>query len=303
MSAKQNKTLLTILGPTAVGKTAFAIEVAGHFNTEIISADSRQFYKQLNIGVARPTMLEMEQVKHHFIAHIDLHEEYSAGSYARDALTTLNKLFTKHDVVVCTGGSMLFIDALLFGFDELPADKNIRHELKQQWELNGIEWLQQELLRRDETHYSHVDIRNPHRLIRALEVCIATGKKYSDLRSGEHALRNFHTVKVGLNMQRSLLYKRINQRVDEMMRQGLMQEAEQLMPLRHLNALNTVGYKELFAYIDGSCTLHEATEKIKQHTRNFAKRQLTWWRADTEINWMDITTRPPDLAFVKALAE
>ncbi len=282
----KSKKLVVILGPTAVGKTALAIELAKHFQTEIISADSRQFYRELNIGVARPSEAELKEVVHHFIGFISIHDSFNAGMYEREALAKLNELFSEHDIVVCCGGSMMYVDALLYGLDDLPSDVAVRNELKLHLANEGIEKLQSELLQRDPEYYSQVDIQNPHRLIRALEVCRITTKKYSDLRKSTINTRDFEIIKIGLNGERSWLYDRINVRVDQMMRAGLLEEAKGLFPFRDNNALNTVGYKELFDYIENKYSLEEAITLIKQHTRNFAKRQLTWWKRDEKIQWV-----------------
>jgi len=280
------KQLIVVLGPTAVGKTAYAIELAKSLQTEIISADSRQIFKELNIGAARPSKEELAQVPHHFIASASIHEEYSAGRFEREALNKLEELFARHDTVVCCGGSMLYIDALLNGFDDLPSDKIIRNEWTLKFETAGIELLQQELQRLDPDYYTQVDIRNPHRLIRALEVCTVAGEPYSSLRKSNSANRNFEVEKIGIDMPREMLYARINGRVLRMMESGLEEEARGLYSFRQLQALNTVGYKELFEYFDGNYSLEEAVENIQQHTRNFAKRQITWWRRDTQIKWI-----------------
>jgi tRNA dimethylallyltransferase len=272
------KKLIAILGPTAVGKTAYAIELAQSLNTEIISADSRQIFKELNIGVARPSEEELKAVAHHFIASASIHEEYSAGRYEREALTKLHDLFERYDTVVCCGGSMLYVDALVNGLDDLPGDKSVREMWSKRYADEGIEVLQRELRTADPDYYTQVDLNNPHRLIRALEVCTVSGITYSSLRKSAVKERNFEVKKILLDIPREELYKRIDTRVLRMMEQGLEQEVRNLLPHRHLQALNTVGYKELFEYIDGKCSLDEAVAKIQQHTRNFAKRQLTWWR-------------------------
>jgi tRNA dimethylallyltransferase len=280
------KKLIVILGPTAVGKTAYAISLAKSFGTEIISADSRQIFKELNIGAARPTEEELSQVPHHFIASATIQEEYSAGRYEREALDKLIHLFTRHDTVVCCGGSMLYINALLKGFDDLPSDKNIRNEWSKKFQSEGIETLQQELHRLDPEYYTQVDIHNPHRLIRALEVCTVAGVPYSSMRKAQDSQRDFVVEKIGIDIPREKLYTRINERVIRMMDLGLEEEARSLYRFKHLQALNTVGYKELFDYFDGQSSKKEAVDKIQQHTRNFAKRQLTWWRRDSQINWI-----------------
>ena len=284
------KQLIVVLGPTAVGKTAYAIELAKSLQTEIISADSRQIFKELNIGAARPSAEELEQVPHHFIASASIHEAYSAGRFEREALTKLAELFENHHTVVCCGGSMMYIDALVNGFDDLPTDGDVRDELSQRYKAEGIEVLQRELMRLDPEYYNQVDLQNPHRLIRALEVCVVSKSPFSELRRNAVKSRDFEVQKIGLDMERDKLYERINARVIRMMEDGLLEEARALWPNRHLQALNTVGYKELFDHFDGNCSLEEAVQKIQQHTRNFAKRQLTWWRRDGDIQWR----RPPE---------
>ena len=284
------KQLIVVLGPTAVGKTAYAIELAKSLQTEIISADSRQIFKELNIGAARPSAEELAQVPHHFIASASIHEAYSAGRFEREALTKLAELFENHHTVVCCGGSMMYIDALVNGFDDLPTDGDVRDELSQRYKAEGIEVLQRELMRLDPEYYNQVDLQNPHRLIRALEVCVVSKSPFSELRRNAVKSRDFEVQKIGLDMERDKLYERINARVIRMMEDGLLEEARALWPNRHLQALNTVGYKELFDHFDGNCSLEEAVQKIQQHTRNFAKRQLTWWRRDGDIQWR----RPPE---------
>jgi len=284
------KQLIVVLGPTAVGKTAYAIELAKSLQTEIISADSRQIFKELNIGAARPSAEELAQVPHHFIASASIHEAYSAGRFEREALTKLAELFENHNTVVCCGGSMMYIDALVNGFDDLPTDGDVRIELSQRYKAEGIEVLQRELMRLDPEYYNQVDLQNPHRLIRALEVCVVSKSPFSELRRNAVKSRDFEVQKIGLDMERDKLYERINARVIRMMEDGLLEEARALWPNKHLQALNTVGYKELFDYFDGTCSLEEAVQKIQQHTRNFAKRQLTWWRRDGDIQWR----RPPE---------
>lgn len=284
------KQLIVVLGPTAVGKTAYAIELAKSLQTEIISADSRQIFKELNIGAARPSAEELAQVPHHFIASASIHEAYSAGRFEREALTKLAELFENHNTVVCCGGSMMYIDALVNGFDDLPTDGDVRDELSQRYKAEGIEVLQRELMRLDPEYYNQVDLQNPHRLIRALEVCVVSKSPFSELRRNAVKSRDFEVQKIGLDMERDKLYERINARVIRMMEDGLLEEARALWPNKHLQALNTVGYKELFDHFDGNCSLEEAVQKIQQHTRNFAKRQLTWWRRDGDIQWR----RPPE---------
>lgn len=284
----ERKKLVVVLGPTAIGKTALAVGLAQHLHTEILSVDSRQFFTELNIGVARPSPEELSAVPHHFVAFLSIHEHYSAGMFEADALKLLDDLFKTHDTVICCGGSMLYIDALLYGLDDLPSDKSIRKELQQRLDTEGLEALVNQLQQLDPQYHALVDRQNPHRILRALEVCICSGKKYSELRKASKTERPFDIIKIGLTAEREWMYARINKRVDIMLEQGLLQEVESVLPYQHLNALNTVGYKELFDYFNGKCSLDEATERIKQHTRNFAKRQLTWWRRDHSIQWIEV---------------
>lgn len=282
------KTLIVILGPTASGKTDLAIKVAKWLDTEIISADSRQFYRELSIGTAKPSAEQLAEVKHHFIGHISITEVYNISSFEHDAILLLDKLFETHRAVVMTGGSGLYIDAVCNGLDDQPAhDPEIRLQLKSEYKFRGIGYLQTELLRFDPAYYHEVDLLNPHRLIRALEVCKMTGKPYSSYRKGKQKHRDFRIVKIGLDIPREEVVKRINRRIDEMMSRGLLEEARANYSFRNLNALNTVGYKEMFEYLDGYCALVEAVEKIRINTRRYAKRQMTWFRKDPDINWID----------------
>jgi len=297
----QLKKLIVITGPTAVGKTAAAIKVAEHFNTEIISADSRQFYQELNIGVARPHTDELAAVKHHFIGFLPLEESYSAGKFEKDALALLESLFQKHDVVICAGGSGLFVEALLYGLDELPSNLEIREEWSKIFQESGIEPLQKKIQELDPTYFSQMDQHNPHRLIRAIEVCLSSGKTYSSLRQKSSVARPFKSYIIGLTGDRQWLYDRINRRVDIMMQEGLEEEAKAVFSKRNLNALNTVGYKELFDAFDGKISMPEAVELIKQHTRQFAKRQWTWWNKKEHIHWLQVDQPHDVLRFVKEI--
>ncbi len=287
-------------GPTAVGKTATAIQIARQLGTEIISADSRQFYNELSIGVARPSKEELQTVKHHFIGHISIHTPYTASDFEKDALAVLAQLFSTHNYVVVAGGSGLFINALLNGLDDLPFDEALRQQLTAQFETEGLEGLAEQLKQLDIESYLTVDINNPRRVIRALEICIASGKKASELRIKNTTQRGFTPIKIALNLDRELLYTRINQRVDIMMEEGLLNEVEGLLPYHNLNSLQTVGYKELFDYFDGKASLTEAVELIKQHTRNYAKRQLTWFRKDTAYHWFEPAQIDEILQFIKS---
>jgi len=286
-SALKNKTLIVIAGPTASGKTAFSIEMAKALNTVILSADSRQFYKEMSIGTAAPTEEELSQVKHYFVHHISIEDKYDVADYERDALQLLGELFKTYDAVIMTGGSGLFIDAVCNGIDAMPdVELDIREKVQKLFDEGGLIALQNEVQRIDPEYFAIVDQQNPRRLQRALEVCYQTGKTLTSFRSGNTVQRDFDTKKYALLWDRQILIERIDKRVDLMMEQGLLEEAKALYPKRHLNALNTVGYKELFAYFDGNCTLDEAVEQIKIHTRQYAKRQMTWLRKDTNYQWI-----------------
>ncbi len=279
----QTKHLLIICGPTAVGKTALSVALAKHFNTEIISADSRQLYKEISIGTAKPTNKEMQTVPHHFIDCISIHQTYTAGDYERDVIHKLDELFTKHNIVIMCGGTGLYIDAVCKGFDEgIESNPLIKNQITEQYNLQGLSWLQNEVKEKDIDFYNQADIQNPQRLMRALEVCLVTGKPYSSFRKNNAVKRNFNAIKVFINEERETLYQKINHRVDVMMQQGLLKEAESVYPFKKVNALNTVGYKELFQYFDSAISLAQATDLIKQHTRNYAKRQVTWFKNDED---------------------
>ena len=281
------KTLIVIAGPTASGKTAFAIKMAKALNTVILSADSRQFYKEMSIGTAAPTEEELSQAKHYFVHHISIEDKYDVADYERDAMQLLDEVFKTHDAVIMTGGSGLFIDAVCTGIDAMPdVEPEIREKVQKLYDDGGLRALQNEVQRLDPEYYAVVDQHNPRRLQRALEVCYQTGKTFTSFRSGNAIQRDFDIKKYALLWDREALIERIDRRVDMMMEQGLLEEAKALYPKRHLNALNTVGYKELFAYFDGDCTLKEAVEQIKIHTRQYAKRQMTWLRKDTSYHWI-----------------
>ncbi|MFY8021922.1 MAG: tRNA (adenosine(37)-N6)-dimethylallyltransferase MiaA [Bacteroidia bacterium] len=289
------KFLILILGPTASGKTALSIELAKYFNTEILSTDSRQFYKGMDIGTAKPNKEELSAAPHHFIDFLNPEEYYSAGDYERDALQLCEKLFAKHPILIATGGSGLFVKALTEGLDDMPpADLNLRKELDENYQLNGIEYLQDRLFKINPKKYQEIDIQNPQRLMRAIEMSLQGVVLTSTKKQ-----RPFTCIKIGLDWDRELLYNRINLRVDQMMQLGLEQEAKSFHHLQHLNSLQTVGYQELFEYFDGRCTLAHAIDKIKQHSRNYAKRQLTWFKKDNEIIWK----KPSEIADIKQLIE
>lgn len=283
-----DKTLIVIAGPTASGKTAAAIQLAQHYHTVIVSADSRQFFREMSIGTAKPTEEELAAAPHYFINSHSITEPFSVGDFERECMQLLDELFKKHDVVILVGGSGLYIKAITEGFDELPtADPDIRDRLNTELAANGIATLQERLKQVDPTYYAEVDINNPQRVIRALEVYEATGNPISSYRKSIVNKRPFHIIKFGLDMPRAKLYDRINQRVDMMVNDGLVEEVAALTPYRHYNALNTVGYSELFEYFDGKTDMDTAIAAIKQNTRRFAKRQLTWFRKDKELIWMD----------------
>ena len=283
------KRLIVLVGSTAVGKTKKAIELAKNFETEIVSADSRQFYKELQIGVASPTIEELREIPHHFVGNISIYDSYNAVTYAMEALRIIESLFQSHNTVILTGGSGMYIKALCDGIDVMPdANPQIREDLNQIFSEQGIKPLQDELKAKDPQYYDVVDSNNHIRLIRALEVCRSTGKPYSSFRRNTKAKRWFEIDKVGIFRSRESLIERINLRVDDMIAKGLVDEAYRLYEARHLQALNTVGYKELFEYFEQKVTLEKAIENIKTNTRQYAKRQMTWFRKDKEIRWFDL---------------
>ncbi|MFP2997627.1 tRNA (adenosine(37)-N6)-dimethylallyltransferase MiaA [Spongiivirga sp. MCCC 1A20706] len=280
--------LITIIGPTAIGKTTLSIKLASYFKTEIISADSRQFYKEMSIGTAVPSKEELAAAPHHFIQHKSIFENYSVGNFEKDALKKLEELFEKNDVVIMVGGSGLYVDAVVKGLDEFPKiDATIRLQLNQTLEKEGISALQDKLKELDPDYASKVDLENPHRLIRALEICIGSGIPYSSFLDNPKKKRPFKTIKVGLTADREIVYDRINQRVDIMIGEGLIEEAETLHKHKELNALQTVGYKELFNFFEGKWDKDFAISEIKKNTRRFAKRQFTWFKKDEAILWFD----------------
>ena len=288
ISGKTNHTLIVIEGPTAVGKTAFAVTLAKMLGSVVISADSRQFYQELSIGTARPSAEEMEGVKHYFSGNLSIHDYYNVARFETDVLKLLPSLFAENPLVIMAGGSGLYIDAVCNGIDDFPdPDPELRSYLKGLLRDEGIEKLRELLKEQDPAYYDSVDLMNPVRLQRALEVSITSGKPYSELRAGQFRKRDFRILKIGLNLPREALFERINRRVEMMMEAGLPGEAGSLLPFRHLNALNTVGYKELFEYFDGKVLLEQAVENIKTNTRRYAKRQLTWFQRDKEVNWFE----------------
>jgi tRNA dimethylallyltransferase len=283
-----NNYLITVVGATAIGKTALSIKLAQHFNAEIISCDSRQFYKEMSIGTAVPSAEELAAAKHHFIKNRSIFNDYSVGQFEKDALKKIDELFLKNNVVIMVGGSGLYANAVLNGLDYFPEiAPEIRTELNKKLENEGLEVLQNQLKILDLESYNSIEIENPHRLIRALEICIGTGKTYSEFKNQPKAIRNFIPIKVGLTANREIMYARINKRVDIMMQEGLLEEVKKLHIYKNLNALQTVGYRELFDYFEEKYTLEFAIDEIKKNTRRFAKRQVTWNRKDTEIHWFN----------------
>ncbi len=295
-------TLIVIIGPTAIGKTALSIELAKFFNSEILSADSRQFYKELKIGAAPPSPEELNLIKHHFIGNLNLNDYYNVSIYEKEALVVLKTLFQKNNIVVMVGGSGLYIDALCSGIDDLPnPNPEIRKKINHIFDKEGIESLRFQLKLLDPEYYNNVDLANPKRLIRAIEVCLTTGQTYSSLRTKPKQKREFNIVKIGLNRNRAELNEIINKRVDLMIGNGLIEEAKELHKFKFLNSLNTVGYKELFDYFENKMSLDLAIEKIKTNTRRFAKRQLTWFMKDQEIQWMHPNEKEKIISYIEAL--
>ena len=297
-----SKTLIIIAGPTAIGKTALAISLAKHFKTEIISADSRQFYREMNIGTAKPSEAELKEVKHHLINSHSVLDQFNAGDFEKESIELINKLFLNHDQVIMVGGSGLFINAVSHGFDQLPiATEEIRNYFNTILEEKGIKFLQDQLKKIDPVYYKEVDIYNPQRIIRALEVFECSGETFSSLRTNIKKQRPFNIVKIGLNTDRNIVYERINLRVDQMIKDGLIKEVEGLKSFRHLNPLNTVGYSEIFDYLEGKSNREEAIEKIKQNTRRFAKRQLTWFKKSEDIKWYKPDELEPIIQYLNPL--
>ncbi len=283
-----DRLLVVIGGPTASGKTAAAVAIAKHFGTEVISGDSRQFYRAMRIGTARPEADELEGVKHHFLGHLELDETWSAGEFARQAEPVLQSILVRKGVAVLVGGSGLYLDALCHGLDPMPkVDHAVRAKLQKQFQQSGLAPLVEQLERLDPDHARVVDRRNPHRVIRALEVSMASGRPFSQQHSGPRKRMDLPMLRIAMDLPRAVLYERINARVDAMVAAGLEDEARALLPHRHLNALRTVGYREFFTFFDGGISREEAIDQIKQHTRNYAKRQLTWLRRDKDWRWMD----------------
>ena len=294
------KTLIVITGPTAVGKTALCMDIAKHFDIPIINADSRQIYRELKIGTARPSNKQMSEVKHYFVGTLGMDDYYSASLYEQQVLKLLDELFKTSDYALLSGGSMMYIDAVCNGIDDIPTvDDETRNTLKKRLLMEGLGSLCEELRQRDPEYYEIVDKQNPRRVVHALEICVMTGKPYSSFRKQEKKARPFRIVKIGLTRPREELYKRINRRVDKMMKEGLLEEAQQMYPKRELNALNTVGYKEMFEYMKGKWTLHEAVERIKGNTRRYARKQLTWYKKDEQIRWFHPDDKEEIISYIE----
>ena len=293
-----NRHLITIIGPTAIGKTNLAIKLADYFKTEIVSADSRQFYKEMNIGTAKPSNSELNSIKHHLINNKSINDNYNISDYEKDALKSIKSIFNKNDAAILVGGSGLYINTVLYGLDEIPGiSDEIRNSLYLDLELKGIKKLQEELKLLDPASYSDIDINNPRRLIRALEVSISTGKSYSSFLKKKKKKRDFNIIVLGINQERSELYNKINTRVDNMIESGLINEVKELYNLKGLNALNTIGYREVFNYIEDKYSLDECISEIKKNTRRYAKRQLTWFKSIDNVEWIT-----PDYNFEKIIA-
>ena len=281
-------TLITIVGPTAIGKTALSIKLANHFKSDIISCDSRQFFKEMTIGTAVPSADELSAAKHHFIQNRSIFDAYNVGEFERDALAKLEDLFLKNPIQIMVGGSGLYVDAVLKGLDYFPeVDPKIREDLTKELEEKGIESLQEKLQKLDIETYNTIALENPHRIMRALEICIGSGKTYSEFKNKPKEPRNFNVIKVGLTADREIIYDRINQRVDLMIENGLVEEAQNLHQHKELNALQTVGYRELFSFFEEDFTKEFAIAEIKKNTRRFAKRQITWFKRDEKTLWFD----------------
>ena len=293
------RTLIIVLGPTAIGKTSISIKLAKHYNTQIISADSRQFYKELKIGAAPPSKKELSEVQHHFIHNLSVNEDYNVGKFEEDTLRKIEELFKEKENIIMVGGSGLYIDAICKGFDKMPdISEEIRNKVISLYKKKGIEFLQSELKENDPIYFNEVDIQNPQRLMRALEVIYSTGKKFSNFRKEQLKKRSFNIVKIGLEMDREQLYNRINKRVDIMIENGLLHEAKSLLNHRNKNSLQTVGYKELFEYFDGKYSQEEAIKMIKQNTRRFAKRQISWFNRDITIKYFSTNQTKEILKFI-----
>jgi len=292
--------LVVIVGPTAVGKTSLSIELARKFETEIVSADSRQFYREMQIGTAKPTAIELDAAPHHLVNNLSVRDDYSVGHFEQDALRSISTIFSKKEIAIMVGGSGMYVDAVCNGLDDFPEiDPKYRENIKKEFEKKGISFLQEEVEKEDPEYFNIVDRQNPQRLMRALEVIYATGRTFSSFRVKKTVDRPFQVLKIGLEMERPLVYERIDQRMDLMIEEGLFEEAKRLYPLKHLNALQTVGYQEIFGFLDGHYDKEEAIRLLKRNSRRYAKRQLTWFKRDENTHWF----APSQLAEIKKLIE
>ena len=283
-----SKFLITIVGPTAIGKTSLAIKLARHYNTEVISADSRQFYKELNVGTAKPSKHDLSSVKHHLINNISIIDKYDISQFESETRKIIDNLFKTKDYIILAGGSGLYIDTILYGIDKIPnVEDSIRKKLNEEFQKNGLKNLSAQLKKLDPISYKKLDSNNPRRIIRALEVCISFNKPYSSFLNKEKKKSRYNEIIIGLNCERELLHLLINKRVDKMLQNGLIEESKNLIKFKDLNALNTIGYKEIFEFLENKLTIEEAVEKIKTNTRRYAKRQLTWFKSNEKINWFD----------------
>jgi len=302
MTCSKNKTLIVLLGPTGVGKTDLSLRLAEHFHSPILSADSRQIYKGMIIGTAAPTMEQQQGVKHYFVGMLDIDHYFNAWQFEELVIHTLDLLFQQKETLLMCGGSMMYIDAVCNGIDYLPNVNNtIRLQLVKEYEEKGLEAMQSRLQELDPDYYQIVDLNNHKRVLHALEICLTSGKTYTSFRTNKKAERSFHIIKIGLTRDRDELYQRINQRVDDMMTNGLLEEAKKLYPFRHHNALNTVGYKEMSNYLDGEWTLDFAIEKIKQNSRIYSRKQMTWFKRDKEIAWFHPDNQQEIIQYIEAL--
>lgn len=298
------KSLIVLVGPTGVGKTETSLALAEHFHAPILNADSRQIYKGMTVGTAAPTLVERARAEHHFVQFLNPGDYYSAAQFEMDAMALLEDLFQKHDYVLLSGGSMMYIDAVCHGIDDIPTvDDVTRKMMLERYEKEGLEPLVQELRVLDPEYYQIVDLKNPKRVIHALEICYMTGKTYSSFRTNTKKQRPFHIVKVGLRREREVLYDRINRRVTKMIQEGLEEEVKALLPFRNTNSLNTVGYKEMFAYFDGKMSLEEAADKIRQNSRIYSRKQMTWFKRDNQIKWFEPEQLDDIIAYISVSSD
>ena len=295
-----SKFLIVVVGPTAVGKTSLSIRLANYYHTEVISADSRQFFRELSIGTAKPTIQELSQVRHHFIDSLSIMDDYDVGKYEQEAILLMGSLFEKHEALILTGGSGLYVKAVCEGLDELPVvDEEIRNRLNEDYAAHGLSPLQLKLKALDPVYYAQVDLQNPQRVIRALEVCLSTGIPFSQFRKGKKKERGFNVIKIGLEVERTVLYQRIDERMDQMIVDGLFEEAERFYDKKHLNALQTVGYQEIYGYLDGAYDKEEAIRLLKRNSRRYAKRQLTWFKRDAGVRWFHPADEREMVAYIE----